>query len=91
VAPALGWLVEGQLAWQSGDRATAAARFARVIDDVRAGSAIRAIAQLYAARIAEASGDAAAAARHRKAAAEHAAPDAAWLRGQHPATARGPA
>lgn len=80
-SPALGWLAQGQLAWRAGDLAAAAPLFAKVIDDMRAGSAIRAIAHVYAARIADARGDASAAARHRAAAAGLAAPDATWLRG----------
>ena len=80
--PALGWLAEGQIAWRSGDLDAAASRFARVIDDVRVGSAIRAIAHIYAARIAEAHGQAQIATRHRAAAANLAAPDATWLRGR---------
>lgn len=79
-APWLAWLTDAELAWRRGDRAAAAPLLARVIDDVRAGSALRAIAHVYAARIAGAGGDARAAARHRAAAAELAAPDAAWLR-----------
>jgi hypothetical protein len=80
-APALGWLAEGQIAWYGGDPDTAAQQFARVIDDVRAGSATRAIAHLYAARIADARGQAQIAVRHRTAASNLAAPDASWLRG----------
>jgi tetratricopeptide (TPR) repeat protein len=81
-APALGWLTDGQIAWRDGEFDTASQLFARVIDDVRAGSATRAIAHVYAARIADARGDAQAAARHRAAAATLATPDATWLRGQ---------
>ena len=81
-APALGWLAEGQLAWCEGDLAAASQLFARVIDDVRAGSATRAIAHVYAARIADAGGQPAVAARHRGAAGSLAAPGATWLRGQ---------
>jgi len=80
-APALAWLAEGEIAWRAGDLDTAAARLARVINDIRVGSAIRAIAHIYAARIAEARGEAAAAVRHRSAAAALATPDAIWLRG----------
>lgn len=80
--PALGWLAEGQIAWRAGDLDVAAPRFARVIDDVRAGSAIRAIAHIYAARIAEVHGQAQIATRHRAAAVNLAAPAAVWLRGQ---------
>jgi hypothetical protein len=81
-APALGWLAEGQIAWRDGDLDTATQRFARIIGDVRAGSAIRAIAHLYAARIADARGQVEIAGRHRTRAANLASPDAAWLRGQ---------
>lgn len=81
-APALGWLAEGQIAWGDGEFDTAAPLFARVIDDVRAGSATRAIAHVYAARIADVRGEAQAAARHRAAAAILATPDATWLHGQ---------
>jgi hypothetical protein len=77
-APALAWLAEGEIAWRDAQPAAAAALFARIIDDVRAGSATRAIAHVYAARIAE---DPATAARHRAAAAGLAMPEATWLRG----------
>jgi hypothetical protein len=80
--PALGWLAEGQIAWRAGNLDAAAPQFARVIDDVRAGSALRAIAHIYAARIADANGQAQIATRHRAAAASLAAPGATWLRGQ---------
>jgi hypothetical protein len=79
-SPALALLADGQLALSDGDLDAAAQRFARVIDDIRAGSAARAIAYLYAARIADARNDPGAAARHRAAAAALAAPEAAWLR-----------
>ncbi|HEX3762786.1 MAG TPA: hypothetical protein VHW23_29020 [Kofleriaceae bacterium] len=79
--PWLGWLVDGAIAARDGRLDAAAPLLARVIDDIRAGSALRAIAHLHAARIADARGDAPDAARHRTAAAEPAAPDAAWLRG----------
>jgi hypothetical protein len=75
------WLAEAQLAWRDRDLELADPRLARVIDDIRAGSASRAIAHVYAARIAEIRGDLAGSARHRAAAAQLAAPDAAWLRG----------
>lgn len=81
-APALGWLVEGELAWRDGDHDTAVQRFARVIDDVRAGGATRAIAHVYAARLADARREPQLAARHRTAAAKLAAPGATWLREQ---------
>jgi hypothetical protein len=81
-APALGWLGEAQIAWRAGDLDTATLRLTRVIDDMRAGSAARAIAHLYAARIADTRGELQVAARHRAAAANLASPDAAWLRGR---------
>jgi hypothetical protein len=81
-APALGWLAEGLIAWRADQLDTAAQQFARVIDDIRAGSAARAIAHLYAARIADTRGQVVIAPRHRTAAANLASPDAAWLRGQ---------
>lgn len=79
-APALGWLAEALVAWRADELDAAASGLGRVIDDVRVGSAIRAIAHLYLARITEVRGDAHGAARHRAAAAALAAPDAAWLR-----------
>jgi len=81
-APALGWLAEGQIAWRDAELDAAAQRFARVVDDMRAGSAIRAIAHMYAARIAEVRGELQAAARHRAAAANLASPGATWLGGR---------
>jgi len=87
-APWLGWLADAALAWRAGRLADAAALAARVTGEVRAGSAVRAIAHVYAARIAEAGGDPGGAARHRAAAAELAAPDAAWLRGEPAAVTR---
>ena len=80
-APALAWLAEGEVAWRDEQRDLAAALFTRIIDDVRAGSATRAIAHLYAARIAA---DPVVAARHRTAAAALATPEATWLRGAAP-------
>jgi len=80
--PALGWLAEAQIAWRDDQLDTASQLFARVIDDVRTGSATRAIAHVYAARIADARGQAAASTRHRAAAVTLATPDATWLRGQ---------
>jgi hypothetical protein len=77
---ALAWLADAQRAWAAGKRDTAGPLLARIIDDIRAGNALRAIAHVYAARLADGRGDRAAAARHRTAAAAHAAPDAAWLR-----------
>jgi hypothetical protein len=79
-SPALAWLAEGQLAWGAGDLDTAWQQLTRVVDDIRAGSATRAIAHVYAARISDARGDANAAAHHRAAAAALASPEAAWLR-----------
>ena len=81
-APALAWLAEGEIAWGDAQPAEAAALFARIIDDVRAGSATRAIAHVYAARIAA---DPAVAARHRAAATALATPEATWLRAPSPA------
>jgi hypothetical protein len=80
-APAVIWLAEGQIAWRTGELDIAAERLARVIDDIRAGSATRAIAHVYAARTADARGEPAAAARHRAAAGALATPDATWLHG----------
>lgn len=87
-APWFSRLADGAIAWRDGRLETAALRLTQVIDDIRAGSALRAIAHVYAARMIDdcAVGDdddnaAAAAARNRAAAAELAAPDAAWLRG----------
>jgi hypothetical protein len=82
--PWLGWLAGGAIAWRDGRLDDAAPLLARVIDDIRAGSALRAIAHLYAARIADARAAPAEAGRHRAAAADLAAPDAAWLRGAAP-------
>jgi hypothetical protein len=82
--PWLGWLAAGAIAVRDGRLDDAAPLLSRVIGDVRAGSALRAIAHLHAARIADAHADAAEAARQRAAAAELAAPDAAWLRGAPP-------
>jgi hypothetical protein len=81
-APWLTWLADGLLAWHAGRLDDAEPVLARVTDDIRAGSALRAIAHVHAARIAAARGDVTAASRHRAAAAELAAPDAAWLRGE---------
>jgi hypothetical protein len=80
--PWLTWIADGMLAWRDDRLTDAAPLFSRVIDDIRAGSALRAIAHLYAARIADTHGDPAAAARHRASAADLAAPDAAWLRSE---------
>lgn len=81
-APWLNWLVRGAVACHRGLPDGAAEPLARVIDDIRAGSALRAIAHVYAARVADARGDIATATRHRAAATSLAAPDAAWLRGE---------
>src|SRR5262249_34192285 len=75
--PWLGWLVDGAIAVRDGRLDAAGPLLARVIDDIRAGSALRAVAHLHAARIADARGDAPDAARHRAAAAQLAAPDPA--------------
>ncbi|HEU4730235.1 MAG TPA: hypothetical protein VFT22_20200 [Kofleriaceae bacterium] len=80
-SPWLASLIEGELAWHGGQLDRAAGQLARVVDDVRAGSAARAIAHVYAARVADARGEAQAAARHRSVAASLASPDAVWLRG----------
>jgi len=80
--PWLGWLDRGAVHWSEGQLDEAEPLLARVIDDIRAGSALRAIAHVYAARVADARGDSAAATRHRSAAASLAAADAAWLRGK---------
>lgn len=80
--PALVALAEGEIAWRAGDLAAARERFGRVIDDIRAGSAARAFAHVYAARVADAQGEPAVAARHRAAALPLATPDATWLRAQ---------
>lgn len=82
--PGLPWLrslVEGALAWHDGRLDIAEQLLGRVRDDIRAGSALHAIAELYLARIRDAGGDTASAARHRASAAALAAPDATWLRG----------
>jgi hypothetical protein len=80
-APALRWLADAQLACADGQLETASQLLARIVEDIRAGSATRAIAHLYSSRIAEARGDTAAAARHRAQAAALAVPGATWLRG----------
>jgi hypothetical protein len=78
-SPALAWLAEGQIAWRDDQLDAAAALFSRVIDDIRAGSVTRAIAHVYAARIADARHQPAAAARHRAAATALATAEATWL------------
>lgn len=80
--PALVALAEAEIAYRADDLASASEQLTRVIDDIRAGSAARAIAHIYAARIADTRGDAPAAARHRAAALQLATPDATWLRSQ---------
>lgn len=77
-------LAEARLSWGQGDLEAAERQLAALVDDVRAGAGVRAVAHGYAARIAAARGDEAAAARHRTRAAELApaiwivrAPDAA--------------
>lgn len=80
--PWLDWLDRGALAWSEGRLDDAEPLLARVIGDIRAGGALRAIAHVYASRVADARGDSAAATRHRSAASALAAPDAAWLRGE---------
>jgi hypothetical protein len=77
----LRWLAEAQLAMRAGQSDQALQLLTRIIDDIRAGTAVRAIAHSYAARLADQRGDRAEAARHRAAAAAMAAPDARWLRG----------
>jgi hypothetical protein len=67
-------------AWRADRRDDAARLLARAREDIRAGSAVRAIAHVYAARLAEASGDLPGAAIHRAAAAALAMPEASWLR-----------
>lgn len=79
-ATAIASLADGLRAFARGDLDAAAARFALVIDDIRVGSAARAIAHLYTARIAETRGDASAGARHRASAAALGSPGASWLR-----------
>jgi hypothetical protein len=51
--------------WAEGKLADAEPKLTRVIDDIRTGAYARAAARIYAARIAESRGDAAAAARQR--------------------------
>ena len=63
-------LAEARLRWAEGDLAGAEPLLARIIDDVRAGAGIRAVAHEYAARIAESRGDASGAATHRAQAAK---------------------
>ncbi|HTR52642.1 MAG TPA: hypothetical protein VMJ10_18130 [Kofleriaceae bacterium] len=63
-------LAEARVRWAEGDLGGADKLLARLVDDVRAGENVRAIAHGYAARIADSRGDAAAAAKHRARAAE---------------------
>lgn len=70
-------LAEGRLRWAEGDLDGAAAVLAKLVDDVRAGAGTRGAAHHYAALVAEARGDAAAAARHHARAAELA--PASWV------------
>lgn len=58
-------LAEARVRWAEGDLDGAEPMFAALVDDVRAGEGIRALAHYYAARIADAHGDAALADRHR--------------------------
>jgi hypothetical protein len=78
-APALAWLAVAEIAWRDRRLDEAAETFARVIDDVRAGSAVRAIAHVYAARIADMRREHTAAVDHRARAAALAMPEAIWL------------
>jgi len=77
-APWIGWLCRGAIACYEGNVDVSTEHLIRVVNDIRAGSAFRAIAQLYLARVTAEAGDAAG---HGAAAAALAAPDAAWLRG----------
>jgi hypothetical protein len=81
-AHAMTKLADGQWALVAVELDTAAANFASVIDDIYAGSAGRAMAHLYSARIADMRGDSAGSERHRASAAALASPEASWLRGQ---------
>ena len=65
-------LAEARVRWAEGDLTGADALLARLVDDVRAGENVRASAHGYAARIADARGDTAAAGKHRARAGEHA-------------------
>jgi hypothetical protein len=80
-APWLGWLLHGAVACHRGNLDASSEPLTRVVNDIRAGSALRAIAHLYLARITDARGDTTAATEHRASAAALAAADAAWLRG----------
>jgi hypothetical protein len=79
-APWIGWLFRGAIACRSNNVELATEQLVRVVNDIRAGSALRAIAYLYLARVTAGYGDPAAA-RHRASAAALATPDATWLRG----------
>ena len=87
-APWLGWLFLGAVACHRGNLDAATAPLVRVVNDIRSGSALRAIAHLHLARISDARGDSPAAAEQRASAAALAAPDAAWLRGDVPPVER---
>ncbi|HEY0193501.1 MAG TPA: hypothetical protein VGC42_20430 [Kofleriaceae bacterium] len=50
-APALAWLADGVLAWHDGARDQAAGLLDRAAHDVRAGTAVRELAQRYRARV----------------------------------------
>jgi len=67
-APLLRSLAEGRVLWIEGKLDDAQGKLQRVIDDIRTGPYTRAVAHVYAARIADAKGDAAAAQRERAAA-----------------------
>jgi hypothetical protein len=67
-APLLRALAEGRVLWIEGKLDDAEPKLQRVIDDIRTGPYTRGVAHVYAARIAEAKGDAAAAVRERAAA-----------------------
>jgi hypothetical protein len=64
-APLLRALAEGRVLWIEGKLDDAQGKLQRVIDDIRTGTYTRAVAHVYAARIAEARGDRAAADRDR--------------------------
>jgi len=68
-APLMRALAEGRVLWAEGKLDDARPKLQRVIDDIRTGAYIRAVAHVYAGRIAEARGDRHAAARERAAAA----------------------
>ena len=76
-APLLRALAEGRVLWIEGKLDDAKPKLQRVIDDIRTGPYTRAVAHVYAARIAGAKGDAAAA-EHERAAANKLAPNT-WV------------